>query len=112
VEYQLSDPRGRLVPPITFWILKQCDLNKDVPITDKAQVTLPDVQLSTASKVFRSYVKNLNGQAHYRVEDSLQVNQTLKFFESALYPQKEITSKLDAILAILNKQNNQNEENR
>ena len=45
LEYHVSDPRGRLTPIITTWILKQCDFDKDVPITDKAQIILPDIQL-------------------------------------------------------------------
>ena len=46
-EYQVSDPRGRVVPEVTNWILKQCDFNKDIPITEECQLTLPDIQLSS-----------------------------------------------------------------
>ena len=56
LEYQISDSRGRIVGPIGSWILKQCEINKDVPITDEAQLTLPDIQLSTADRVFRLHV--------------------------------------------------------
>ena len=79
-ENQISDPSGRLVPQITNWILKQCDINKDIPITDVGQITLPDIQLKTAFGVFRLYVKNLEGKAHYRCEDSRVVNQPLREF--------------------------------
>ncbi len=57
--------------------MEQYDFNKDVPITDKAQMTLPDIQLSTAFETFRLYVKNLEGEANYRCEASLQVNKAL-----------------------------------
>ena len=77
LEYQISDPRGRIIPPITHWILKQCDFNKDIPITDEDQVTLPDIQLRRTFHVFRLYVKNLDGKAYYRCEDSRVVNQPL-----------------------------------
>jgi|GEM_PF-4568463 len=43
--------------------------------------------------------------AHYRIEEPLQVNQLLKQFESTLYPQKEIMSKLDIILESPQKNN-------
>lgn len=97
LEYQISDPRGRLVGQIGNWTLKQCEINKDVPITDKAQVTLPDIQLSTAHRVFRLYVKNLGGQAHYRIEELLQVNQPLQLLESILNPYGAIEKKIDTL---------------
>ncbi len=77
IESQISDPRGRIVPHVTKWILQQCDFNKDLPITDKAQLTLPDIQLSTAYEIFRLYVKNIEGNANYRCEETVQVNQFL-----------------------------------
>jgi hypothetical protein len=97
LEYQINDRTGRLVGPIGSWILKQCDLNRDVPITDKAQTTLPDIQLSTAFRVFRLYVKNIEGQAHYRIEESLQVNQPLRVLESILNPYARFEKKLDLL---------------
>lgn len=87
LELHVSDPRGRLTPNITTWILKQCDFNKDVPITDKAQIILPDIQLSSAFETFRLYVKNLGGDAFYRCEDSRQVNQPLTaYLNSTINP--------------------------
>jgi hypothetical protein len=97
LENHISDPRGRLVPQIPTWILKQCDLNKGVPITDKAQITLPDIQISTAFRVFRLYVKNLDGQANYRCEESLQINQPLRGLESILKPYASLEKKLDLL---------------
>ena len=102
LECQISDWRGRLVGQIGNWILKQCDLNKDIPITDKAQNTLPDIQLSTAFRVFRLYVKNIQGQAHYRIEESLQVNQPLRLLESVLNPYATFEKKLDLLESKLN----------
>ncbi len=98
LEYHISDPRGRLVPKITKWIMEQCDFNKDVPITDKAQMTLPDILLSTAFETFRLYVKNLEGEANYRCEASLQVNKALpQYLALTINPNAEILSKLDKL---------------
>ena len=100
IEYQISDPRGRIVPPITKWILKQCEFNKDVSITDEAQLTLPDLQLSTAFQTFRLYVKNLEGKAHARCESLVKVNQPLvQFLESKINPEAEILSRIDRLSA-------------
>jgi hypothetical protein len=111
--YQISDPRGRIVGPIASWILKQCEINKDIPITDEAQLTLPDIQLSTANRVFRLYVKNLGGQAHYRIEELLQVNQPLQILDSMLNVNQgvekridELNRKIDSLINLINKNQN------
>ncbi len=97
IERHIHDPRGRLTPNITGWILKQCDFNKDIPITDRAQITLPDIQLSTAFETFRLYVKNLQGQAYFRCEDSMQINQPVTYLESIINPNGRILSKLEQL---------------
>lgn len=51
--YHVSDLRERQVPPLMSWVLKQCDLNKDIEISDKAQLTLPDIELIHVDRVFR-----------------------------------------------------------
>ena len=76
-------------------------MNRDVPITDKAQNTLPDIQLSTAYTVFRLYVKDIEGQAHYRIEESRQVNQPLRLLESILNPYASFEKKLGLLEAKL-----------
>jgi hypothetical protein len=98
IESQIRDPHGRIVPPITKWILKQCEFNKDVPITDRAQITLPDIQLSTAFQTFRVYVKNLGGKAHARCESLVKVDRPLvKYLESNINPVAEILSRIDSL---------------
>lgn len=98
LEYQISDPRGRIVPFISQWTLKQIDFNKDVPITDEAQITLPDIQLTSALQTFRLYVKNLEGTAHYTCERSIVIEKPLTLYlSSVLNPSIDIIRKLDII---------------
>ena len=52
-------------------VLNACDLNKDVEIDDMCQISLPDIQLKHADRVFRLYVKSLHDKAVYRSEESL-----------------------------------------
>jgi hypothetical protein len=75
--YLLTDVRELVVPPITEWTLIQCDVNKDVEINVKCQLTLPDIQLKYADRVFREYVKIIHGKAYYRVEESVKLNKVL-----------------------------------
>ena len=73
----LVDTRDELVQPIKNWILTGCDINKDIGINRMAQITLPDVRISTAEKVFRVFVKIVNEKASYRNEASLSPNKPI-----------------------------------
>src|SRR6476469_9308072 len=96
--YHLSDIRERLTPPIMDWILKACDLNKDVEIDDTCQLTLPDIQLKQADRVFRLYIKSLQDNAVYRSEESLTLKRVLlEALESIRYPYKTVEKKLDEL---------------
>lgn len=88
----LGDPRERLVPDPKSWILKGCDLNKDVEINAAEQLTLPDIQLWRAEGVFMTYVKVLNQEkAVYRIEEKLALDVGLEnFLDSILYPERRI----------------------
>jgi len=100
--YHVSDPKERHVPPLMSWVLKQCDLNKDIEIRDKAQLTLPDIQLVHADRVFRLYVKILNEKAYYRAEESLTLNQALPMaLDTIRHPYKTIEGKIDALTRLI-----------
>jgi hypothetical protein len=102
----LGDPKELLVPSLMEWVLEQCDLNKDVEIDETGQLTLPDVQLMHMDRVFRQYVKIIEGRAYYRVEESLQLN---KFLPEALdnirHPYRSLENKLDHLTKIIEDHN-------
>jgi hypothetical protein len=52
-----SDTRDEIVQPVNRWILKACDVNKDIEIDMVAQITLPDIQIPLFEKALRAYVK-------------------------------------------------------
>jgi hypothetical protein len=75
----LSDLSEQAIPNIMDWILVQCDINKDIGINITEQLSLPDLQLRVYDRIFRFYVKSINGSAFYRMEESKQVNQEIRF---------------------------------
>jgi hypothetical protein len=75
--YLMTDPHERIVPHIMKWILTGCDINKDVTISDKLQLTAIDIQLKDADRVFRLYIKSLGDKAVYRVEESVKMRCTI-----------------------------------
>ncbi len=64
----LSDPRGRFISSVSRWVLKGCDLNKDVEISRVAQITLPNLEIPFVDKAFRSYVKPMGDEVYYRLK--------------------------------------------
>ncbi len=74
--YVLNDPRERAVPSIMEWHLSECDINKDIEISDMMQLSSIDIQLKYADRVFRQYVKSLHDKAAYRCEESLAFKYT------------------------------------
>jgi hypothetical protein len=91
----LGDLSESIIPPVNTWILKQCDINSDVTIADSAQLCIPDVQLKTAGRVFRMYVKPMNNEAVCRVEESKEVNRPLSRFNEIFMPDVKIEQKID-----------------
>ena len=73
-----SDNRGIIVQPVRNWILKECDVNKDIDIDGLAQITLPDMQIPLFERALRGYVKPIDGKAYYRFELVLAPNQPIE----------------------------------
>jgi hypothetical protein len=61
------------------WILVQCDINKDIGINIVEQLSLPDLELRVYDRIFRLYVNSRDGSSYYRIEESRQVNQAVRF---------------------------------
>lgn len=78
----------------------QCDVNRDIEINDKLQLTLPDIQLKDADRVFRLYIKSLQDKAVYRTEESLTLNKILpNAVKNIINPYKSVENKLASMLS-------------
>jgi hypothetical protein len=75
----LNDFSESTIPPIMDWTLVQYDLNKDIGINIIEQLSIPDLQLRIHDRIFRLYVKSIHGSSSYRLEESKQVNQEMRF---------------------------------
>jgi hypothetical protein len=95
----LDDVREAVTASIMEWRLLQCDFNRDVEITESAQLTLPDIQFWQVNRVFRLYVKSLHDRAVCRNEEFLSLNQILpEAIDNILHPYKSIERKMDLLL--------------
>jgi hypothetical protein len=67
----LMDKHERLVPDILEWELTQCDINKDVRVSDWLQYTAVKVQVKHFGHLLRIYIKSMGKDTVCRVEESL-----------------------------------------
>jgi hypothetical protein len=96
--HYVSGIHERGVSEITEWILKECDLNKDIEINAKAQLYLPDIQLKYADQVFRMYIKSLHNRAVCRVERSLTLGCPLvQALDSIMQPTRAINDLIEEV---------------
>jgi hypothetical protein len=110
--YVVRDPKERHVLSMMQWILKACDLNRDVKVADICQLTLSDIQLKTAAKVFRIYIKSLKDRIVCRAEESLKLDVSLpEALDNIRYPYKSIESKLSKILQIVQRNEEHSPDN-
>lgn len=52
-----------ILPSVGRWILKCCDVNKDIGIDGMTQLTLNDMDVSLVEKTFRMYVKTIGNKS-------------------------------------------------
>ena len=70
----VSDTHERLVPNVLTWHMTQCDINKDIIVSEWLQVTALKIQVSHFDHLFRLYIKSLSKDTVCRVEESAKPN--------------------------------------
>jgi hypothetical protein len=74
LRYIFSDTIDHIIPKVEKWILKGCDVNKDIEIDSFTQITLQDIQMPSFENALRAYVKVIGNKAYYRFEKSVTPN--------------------------------------
>ena len=69
----LHDRHERIVPDIMQWYLTQCDINRDVRISDWLQFTGLNIQVRHALRLFRIYIKSKGKDTLCRIEESINL---------------------------------------
>ena len=97
--FYLGDPREHTVPPLMEWRLRECDINKDVEVNDRMQLTAIDIQLKDLDRVFRLYVKTLGDKAVYRVEESITTHNAFIYeaLRSLRNPHEKLEKKIEEL---------------
>ncbi len=109
--FHISNPTERIVPPLLSSSsqgssgLVQCDINKDVEVSNMMQLGCFNIQLKYLERVFRLYIKTFHDKAVCRAEESLTIN--MPIFEALKSIRGDPTaSPTDCTLSAKGRENN------
>lgn len=76
----LKDPHGRIVPDIMDWELTECDINKDIKVSDWFHYTGLKIQIKHIDHLFCLYIKSMAKDTVFRVEERKHPHKNLLEF--------------------------------
>ena len=106
----LCDKHERIVPDILQWERTECDINKDIKVSDLLHFTAIKIQVKHLDHLFRIYIKAMGKDTICRVEENKHpkkravefINDVFNSTEKLERYLKEYDKKLDQIIGILN----------
>lgn len=89
------DRHERIVPDIMNWEVAECDINKDIKVSDWFQYTGLKVQLRHLDHVFCLYVKSRGKDTVYRVEERKCPHKPpLQFINDVFNPEEKVEQQI------------------
>ena len=70
----LNDPHERIVPDIMGWYLTECDISRDIKVSDWLHFTGTKIQVKHLDHFFRIYIKSMGRDTVCRVEVEKRLN--------------------------------------
>jgi hypothetical protein len=65
----LKDPHERIVPDIMDWQITECDINKDIKVSDFFHFSAIKVQIRHLDRLFSIYIKSMGKDTVCRIEE-------------------------------------------
>ena len=105
----LGDKHERMVQDILEWELTECDINKDIKVSDLLHFTAIKIQVKHLDHLFRIYIKAMGKDTVCRVEENKHPKKrAVEFINDVFNPTEkleryleEYDKKLDEIIGIL-----------
>jgi len=99
----LMDKHERIVPDILEWYITECDLNRDVRVSDALHVTRLNFQIRHLDHLFRIYIKAMGEDTVCRVEENKRFKNkpAIDVINDIFNPYEKIKKSLDRIENIL-----------
>jgi hypothetical protein len=100
----LHDKHERVVSDVLEWELTECDINKDIKVTDLLHFSGVKIQVKHLDHLFRIYIKALGKDTVCRVEENKQPKKrAAEFLNDTLNPWEKIENQLLGISERLDK---------
>jgi hypothetical protein len=98
----LVDMHERIVPDIMEWYMTECDINKDIKVSDLLQFSAFRIQVKHLDHLFRIYIKSMGEDTVCRVEASIHPNKpAIKVIDDVFNPAEGIERMVGAHLSFL-----------
>jgi hypothetical protein len=107
----LSASHGRIVPNVLEWEVTECDINKDVKVSDWFHYTGLRIQVKHMDRLFSLYIKKMGKDTVYRVEERKHPHKpALDFINDIFNPMEKVekqiatlNTKISAVYDIISK---------
>src|SRR5215216_4400962 len=100
----LQDKHERIVPDVLEWELTECDINKDIKVSDLLHFSGVKIQVKHLDHLFRIYIKALGKATVCRVEENKQPKKcAVEFINDVFNPMEKIEKQLSGISELLDK---------
>jgi hypothetical protein len=87
----LCDKHERIVPDILQWEITECDINKDVKISDILHYTAIKIQIRHLDHLFRTYIKAMGKDTICRIEENKRPKITaIEFINDVFNPLEKV----------------------
>jgi hypothetical protein len=91
----LHDPHERIVQDIMEWFLTECDISRDIKVSDWLHYTGIKIQVKHLDHVFRIYVKSMGRETVCRVEEEKHPDKTaIEALNDIFNPYKKVEKHL------------------
>ena len=91
----LCDNHERIVPHVLEWDLTECDINKDIKISDCFHFTSLKIQVKHLDHIFSLYVKSMGKDTALRIEERKHPNKSpLEFINDTINPVERLEKRI------------------
>jgi hypothetical protein len=90
----LSDSHERFVPDVLEWEVTECDINKDIKVSDWFHWTGQNVQVKHLNHLFSLYIKSMGKDTVYRIEERKHPHVSVSEFITDVFNPSEKMEKL------------------
>jgi hypothetical protein len=113
----LNDKHERIVYDILEWELTECDINKDIKVSDLLHFSAIKVQVKHLDHLFSIYIKSMGKDTVCRVEERKQPSTSpIEFINDVFNPVERVekqvaenTKKIDKVIGILERFDSSND---